>query len=74
MITLTEAAQEKIKEVLADEDSKARLDDLQEKMMAPIRLKVQSIVKTVATENGYTDYSMAERELEHPAFQVANRL
>jgi outer membrane protein len=36
------------------EDSKARLDDLQEKMMAPIRLKVQSIVKTVATENGYT--------------------
>lgn len=36
------------------EDSKTRLDDLQEKMMGPIRLKVQSIVKTVAVENGYT--------------------
>jgi len=36
------------------DDSKARLDDLQEKMMAPIRVKVQSIVKSVALENGYT--------------------
>jgi hypothetical protein len=35
--------------------------------------KIQECVRDT-TDQCSTDYSMAERELEHPAFQVANRL